>query len=157
VSVDFSKLMSIFYCVGLEDKMTVGKITFLYDCSVYRKADQFDWPVQNGIMNYDILAKVGIRNFSPHFRNSAILRTTKSIAELRIKKSCGTAIADLQNLTSAIPQFSAVSGQFNYFLVPFPQLRMVLRKTQAKVLFLWNPKTCLKGTVARDFRPLIFF
>jgi hypothetical protein len=50
------------------------------------------------------VAKVGIRNFSPQLRNSAILRTTKSIAELRTKKSCGTAIADLQNLTSAIPQ-----------------------------------------------------
>ncbi len=55
--------------------------------------------------------KVGIRNFSPHLRNSAILRTTNSIAELRTKKSCGTAIADLQNLTSAIPQLSAVTGQ----------------------------------------------
>jgi hypothetical protein len=32
---------------------------------------------------------------------------------LRTKKSCGTAIADLQNLTSAIPQLSAVSGQFH--------------------------------------------
>jgi hypothetical protein len=41
-------------CVGLGDEMTVGKRTFLYACSVYRKADQFDWPVQNGIMNYDI-------------------------------------------------------------------------------------------------------
>jgi hypothetical protein len=58
------------------------------------------------------LAKVGIRNFSPHLRNSAILRTTNSIAELRTKKSCGTAIAFLQNLTSAIPQLSTVSGQF---------------------------------------------
>ncbi len=45
--------------------------------------------------------KVGIRNLSPHLRNSAILRTTKSIAELRPKKSCETTIADLQNLTSA--------------------------------------------------------
>jgi hypothetical protein len=70
-------------------------------------------------------AKVGIRNFSPHLRNSAILRTGKSIAELRTKKSCGTAIADLQNLTSAIPQLSAISGQFPYFIVPFPRLRML--------------------------------
>jgi hypothetical protein len=37
---------------------------------------------------------------------SAILRTTGSIAELRTKKSCGTAIADLQNWTSEIPQLS---------------------------------------------------
>jgi hypothetical protein len=74
--------------------------------------------------------KVDIRNFSPHLRNSAILRTTKSIAELRTKKNCGTAIVDLQNLTSAIPQLSAVSGQFHYFLVPFPQLRMVSKSNQ---------------------------
>ncbi len=37
-----------------------------------------------------ISSKVGICNLSPHLRNSAILRTTKSIAEgLRTKKSCG--------------------------------------------------------------------
>jgi hypothetical protein len=63
-------------------------------------------------------------------RNSAILRTSKSIAELRTKKGYGTAIADLQNLTSASPQLSAVSGQFHYFPVPFPQLRMFLKITQ---------------------------
>ncbi len=61
-----------------------------------------------------------IRNFSPHLRNSAILRTTKSIAELRTKKICETAIADLHNLTSAILQLCAVSGQFHYFLVSSP-------------------------------------
>ncbi len=54
-------------------------------------------------------AKVGIRNLGPHLRNSAILRTTILIAELRTKKR--TAIADLQNLTSAIPQLSPVSCQ----------------------------------------------
>jgi hypothetical protein len=48
---------------------------------------------------------MGIRNLNPHLCNSAILRTTKSIAELRNKKSCRTVIADLQNMTSAIPQF----------------------------------------------------
>jgi hypothetical protein len=63
-------------------------------------------------------------------RTSAILRTTKTIAELRTKRSCGTAIADLQNLTSAIPQLSAVSGQFSYFLVPFSQLRMLKKINQ---------------------------
>jgi hypothetical protein len=57
------------------------------------------------------LPKLGIRNLSPHLRNSVILRTTILIAELRTKKSCGTAIADLQNLTSAIPQLSPVSCQ----------------------------------------------
>jgi hypothetical protein len=69
--------------------------------------------------------KVGIRNLSTHLSNSAKLRTNKSIAELQTKKSCGTAITDLQNMTSAIPQLSAVSCQFRYFLVPFPQLKMV--------------------------------
>jgi hypothetical protein len=59
--------------------------------------------------------KLGIRNLSPHLRNSAILRTTKSIAELRTKKSCGTAIADLQKLPSAIQQLSLVSCQFATF------------------------------------------
>jgi hypothetical protein len=51
--------------------------------------------------------------------NYAILRTTKTIAELRTKKSCGIAIADLQYLTSTIPQLFAVSGQFSYYIVPF--------------------------------------
>jgi hypothetical protein len=74
--------------------------------------------------------QVGICNLSPHLRNSAILWTTKSILELRTKKSCGIAIADLQNLTSTIPQLSTVSGQFCYFLVTFPQLRMVLKNNQ---------------------------
>jgi hypothetical protein len=52
-------------------------------------------------------------------RTSAILRTTKSIAELRTQKKLGTAIADFQNLTSAIPELSAVSCQFRYFLFLF--------------------------------------
>jgi hypothetical protein len=65
------------------------------------------------------LPKLGIRNLSPHLRNSAILRTTKTIAELWIKKSCGTVIADLENLTSAIPQLSAVSCQSATFLSLF--------------------------------------
>jgi hypothetical protein len=43
-----------------------------------------------------------IKGGHPQFK-SAILRTTKLIAELRTEKSCGIAIADLQNLTSAIP------------------------------------------------------
>jgi hypothetical protein len=77
------------------------------------------------VANTVYLAKVGIRNLSPHLRNSAILRTP--IEELRTKKSCGTAIADLENLTFAIPQLSTVSCLFRYFLDPFPQLRMVLK------------------------------
>jgi hypothetical protein len=65
------------------------------------------------------LTKVGIRNLSPQLRN---------IADYQI--DCGAAVADLQNLTSAIPQLSAVSCQFRYFLVPFPQLRMDLKINQ---------------------------
>jgi hypothetical protein len=98
-----------------------------------------------------LVSKVGIRNLSPHLCYSAILRTTKSFAELRTKTSCGTEIANLQNLTSAIPQLSAVSCQFRYFLVPFPQLRMVLkinRKCFRTVCFSGNQKICLKGKVA---------
>jgi hypothetical protein len=73
-------------------------------------------------------------NFAPpQLRNIA---TTKSVAELQTKKRCGTTIADLQNLTSAIPQLYAVSCQFSYFLVPFPQLRMVLKINQKYFLEL---------------------
>jgi hypothetical protein len=93
-------------------------------------------------------AKVGIRNLSPHFRNSTILRTTRPIAELRTKKSCGTAIADLQNLTSAIPQLSTVSGQFCYFLVTFREVRMVLKSTKnifRMVCFYRNQQLALRG------------
>jgi hypothetical protein len=39
-----------------------------------------------------ISAKVGIRNFSPQFRNIAAYQIDYG---LRTKKSCGTAIADL--------------------------------------------------------------
>ncbi len=68
-------------------------------------------------------------------------------------------IADLQNLTSAIPQLSTVSCQFRYFLVPFPQLRMVLKITPIYLeLFVsLETKTCLKGTVAQGFLLPIFF
>jgi hypothetical protein len=104
---------------------------------------------------------VGIRNLGPHLRNSAILRTTKSIAEVRTKKSCGTAIADPQNLTSAIPQLSGVSCQFHYFLAsPFFSAQngfKINQKYFLDCLFLWKTKTCLKGTVPRDFLPPIFF
>jgi hypothetical protein len=47
------------------------------------------------------ITKVGIRNLSPHLRNIADNLIDCGIAD---KKSCGIAIADLQNLTSAIPQ-----------------------------------------------------
>ncbi len=102
----------------------------------------------------------GHRTLSPHFRNSAILRTTKSIAELRTEKSCGTAIADLQNLTSAISQLSAVSCQFCYFLVPFPQLRMVFKINQkyfTTVYFSGNQKLALKVDSCVRFFTCDFF
>jgi hypothetical protein len=63
--------------------------------------------------------KVGIRNLSPQLRN---------IADNQI--DCGVAIADLQNLTSAILQLSTVSCQFRYILVSFPKLRMALKINQ---------------------------
>jgi hypothetical protein len=87
--------------------------------------------------NFDVLkAKVGIRNLGPHLRNCAILRTTKSIAELRTKKSCGTAIADLENLTSVIPQLSTAS-------CPFPLLST--KDIFRTVCFSGNQKFALKG------------
>jgi hypothetical protein len=85
------------------------------------------------VINYH-LPKVGIHNLSMHLRNSAILGTTKLTAESWTKKSCEFAIADLQKLTSAILQLSAVYCHFCYFLVPFPQLRMVLKINQ-KIVF----------------------
>ncbi len=103
---------------------------------------------------------MGIRNFSPHLRNSAILRTNKTSAELRTKKSCGTVIADLQNMTSAIPQLSAVSGKFSFFLGPFPQLRMFLKINQnifRIVCFCGNQKRALKGWLHEIFGLRFFF
>ncbi len=103
---------------------------------------------------------MGIRNFSLYLHNFAILRTAKSIAELRTKKkSCGTSTTDLQNLTSAILHISAVTGQFQYFLVPF--LISGWFKNRPKI-FLGSsiyikPKNCLKRIVAQDFWPPIFF
>jgi hypothetical protein len=63
-------------------------------------------------------------------RTSAILRTTILIAELRTKKSCGTAIADLQNFYFRISATFPSIPPVRYFLVPFLQLRMVLKINQ---------------------------
>jgi hypothetical protein len=63
-------------------------------------------------------------------RTSAIPQYCGRPKQLRTKKRCRTAVADLQNLISSIPQLSAVFGQFKYFLVPFPQLRMFLKIDQ---------------------------
>ncbi len=106
------------------------------------------------------MTTVGICNLSPYLCNSAILRTTKLIVELRTIKSCGTVIADLQNFTSAILQLSAVSCQFRYFLVPFPQLMMVLKITKnifRTVCFCENQKLTLKGQCYVIFDLPIFF
>jgi hypothetical protein len=56
---------------------------------------------------------VGIRSFSLHFRTSAILRTTKCVAEVWTKKCCGSAVADLLNLTSALQQHFLFLGSFS--------------------------------------------
>ncbi len=106
------------------------------------------------------LAKVGIQDLSPHLCNSAILRTTKYIAELRIKEKlwncdCRLSKFDFCNsatLRSLLPvpllssRFSAAQGSFKN------QLKIFL-----DCLFLCKPKTCLKGTVAQDFLASVFF
>jgi hypothetical protein len=89
---------------------------------------------------------VGIRHLS---RTSATPQYCGPPNRLR---SCGTAIVDLQNLTSSIPQFSVVSCQCRYFLVPSAQDGF---KNQSKKFLELSvsleTKTCLKGTDARDF------
>jgi hypothetical protein len=87
---------------------------------------------------------VGIRNLSPHFRNSAILRTTKSIAELRTKKYCGTALADLQKLTSAIPQLCSI--------LPIPSLSGTFFSAQDG--FKNQPKIFLELSVSLEAKNL---
>jgi hypothetical protein len=118
--------MSIYHAYSANIK----GISILKKCLLLRQAEFFSVKGVVNLITKIWLAKVGICNLGPHLRNSAILGTTKLIAELRTKKSCGIAIADLQNLTFAIPQLTAVSSQIHYFLVPFPQLRMVLKSNQ---------------------------
>jgi hypothetical protein len=102
---------------------------------------------------------MGIRPLSPHFCNSAILQTTKSIAELRTKKlrncDCGPSKFDFRNSASlrsllAAPllssPFSSAQDGFKNQLKIFLELSISL-----------ETKTCLKGTVAQYFSPLIFF
>jgi hypothetical protein len=129
--------------------VTMTRLDIYLVSSLFQRMVQVSYlgsPPTQTIGNY-WLPKLGIRNLSPHLRNSAILRTTKSFAELRTKKSCGTAIADLQNLTSA----TLCS------LLPIPLLSGTFSSAQ-DCLVLWKPKTCLKGTVVQDyFLPLIFF
>ncbi len=105
------------------------------------------------------LPKVGIRNFSPHLCNSTILQTKKSIVELRTKKSFRTAIVDLQNWTSAIPQLCSLRPVL-LLSSPFSSAQNVF-KNQPKIilnrLFLWKQQICLKGIVAWDFGLQFFF
>ncbi len=113
----------------------------------------------NGGM-HECAAKVGVRNLSPHLRNSAILRTTKSIAELRTKK---VAELRLRIFKLWLPQFRnypqspANSATFWYLFLAQDGV-----KNQPKIFLelsvsLEIKKTCLKETVARDFLPPIFF
>ncbi len=91
----------------------------------------------------------------PHYcRQPNRLRSCglKNVAELRLRT--------LKNLTSAIPQLSVVPCQFQYFLLPFPPLRMVLKFNQKYFLyylFWWKLKIYLKETVAWEFWPPICF
>ncbi len=52
-----------------------------------------DYPKLRGLSS----PKVGIRNLSPHLRNSAILRTIKLIAELRTKKGAELRLQTFKN------------------------------------------------------------
>jgi hypothetical protein len=58
--------------------------------------------------------KVGICNFSPHFRTSATVVDTPILAEVQTIRSCGYTVhtvADIQNWTSALPQLSGLSNK----------------------------------------------
>jgi hypothetical protein len=84
----------------------------------------------------EYFAKVGICNFSLHLCNSAILQTTKSIAELRTKK---VAELRLQTFKIWIPQLSAVSSQFPLLYSPFSSAQDALKI---------NPKQFLQSSVS---------
>ncbi len=68
-----------------------------------------------------------ICSLSPHSATPQYCGQPNRLQSCGLKKSCGTAITDLQNLTSTISQLSAVSCQFHHFPAAFPQLRMVLK------------------------------
>jgi hypothetical protein len=86
---------------------------------------------------------VGIRNLSPHLRNSAILRTTKSIAELRTKKPLKFDFRNSATFRSLLLVLLLSS--------PFSSAQDGLKKQPKIFLELSvSPETkiCLKGTVA---------
>jgi hypothetical protein len=86
-----------------------------------------------GTAAIDTKSKLGIRNLSPHLATPQYCGQPNRLLSCGLQKSCGTAIADLQKLTSAIPQLSAVSCQFRYFLVPFSSAQEGF-KNQSKIL-----------------------
>jgi hypothetical protein len=93
------------------------------------------------------LPKEGIRNFSPHLRNSAICGLPIPLRNCGQKKSCGNAIADLHNLTFAIPQLSAVSSQ-SILYSPFSSAQDTLKTNKNNFnnrLSQWKQKLALKG------------
>jgi hypothetical protein len=82
------------------------------------------------------------------------LRTTISIAELRTKKSCGTAIADLQILTSAIPQLSAApanSATFWYLILSSGWFKKSTKIIFRTICFSAKQKLALKGQLHEIF------
>jgi hypothetical protein len=112
-------------------------------------AKKLDMQANSRIKNSKLSKAIFIKDRHPQFKSAP--PQLRDIVDNQI--DCGIAIADLQNLTCAIPQLSAVSCQFRYFLVPLPKLRMVVKITKNifSTFFFLEPKTCLKGTVARDF------
>ncbi len=88
-------------------------------------------------------AKVGIRNLGPHLRNCAIWRTTKSIADLRTKKSCGNWEFDFLNSATL------------HSLLPFPLLST--KDIFRTVCFSRNQKLALKGQQHEIFYLQYFF
>ncbi len=104
----------------------------------------------------DLYTKVGICNLSPHLRNSAILQTTKSIAELWTKK-----VTELQLRTFKIwlPQFRKCPQSPAVPLLSrhFSSAQDGLKKNILELFVSMKTKSWLKGTVAWDFLPPIFF
>ncbi len=123
-----------------------------------RKKDTYVWvPCSPPCRTY-VQSKLGIRNLSPHLRNSAILRTTKSIAELRIKKSCRTVIADLKKFdfrnSATLCSLLPIPTTFWYLFLSSGWFKKSTRNIFRTVCFSGNQKL---GTVTRYFLPPIFF
>jgi hypothetical protein len=74
---------------------------------------------------------MSISNFSPHLSNSEMLRTTKSIAEMRTKKVAELRLQTLKFYfhNSATP-CSLRPVPLLSTVVPFPQLRMFFKIDQ---------------------------